>query len=1070
MSNHNRFSFPFLLFVFVALSACTHYTDYSEIAYIQRSPAAWEDPSVCQINRDVPHAHFIPFATIEQARTEDKWQSSLIKSLNGKWKFNLANKPSDRPYWFFKDDFDTRKWDEIKVPANWEMEGYDYPIYTNVKYPHEKTPPVIQDFYNPVGSYKRTFEIPSNWKGKDVIAHFGAVSSCMNIWVNGEYVGYSEDSKTPAEFNITKYLRKGKNSLAVEIFRWSDASYLEDQDFWRMSGITRDVYLKARSPQQIQDFKIYSGLDSLYSTGNFQAAVDVLNLGDKTKSAVIEAKLFDGDKLVKEFSKKLPVGKTNVLFNLAIPKVKQWSAEIPNLFELILTLKNADGIVEVIRQDVGFRTTEIKNGKLLINGKYVYMKGVDLHEHNDKTGHVQDKETMLLDIKTMKEHNINAVRTSHYPQPELWYELCNKYGLYIVDEANIESHGMGYGKESLAKNPAWKKAHLFRTQNMYERDKNQPCIITWSLGNEAGNGINFEATYDYLKSVDQTRPVQYERAGHNYNTDIFCPMYMRIEGMEKYALTKPDKPLIQCEYAHAMGNSVGNLQDYWDLIEKYDALQGGFIWDWVDQGLLTTNDAGEEYWAYGGDFGPDTVPSDGNFCNNGLVDPDRAVKPALLEVKKVYQNIGFDAVDLKNGTISIKNKYSFLNLSEFDFEWIVTGDGKIISNGTLKDIDLAPGEITTQHIKYKVKPEPGVEYFLTIKAKLKKEDNLVEAGTELAAEQFKLPVSKMVMKTGTATFPELKLTEKGDITTVSGNGFSISFDKKAGVVSSFKSGETELLKSGPVPNFWRAPTDNDFGNGTYKRNRVWRKAGENRKVVDATVSKIGKNKVMVNLKFNLMDEENEPIAIYSSNYVVYGSGDVVVHNFFKMTKEELPHILKMGMNLVMPRSFDQMSWLGRGPQESYWDRKTAAFVGLYSGTVADQYWAYLRPQENGNKTDVRWMTITDKTGTGLLFTGLPLLEVSAHHNIMEDFESPERTDGRQRPGTKVVNRHTTDVKPRNLTSVNIDFKQMGVGGDNSWGAHTHPEYQLLKNQYSYSFRMRAISGDDNPEKLARMRL
>ena len=1058
-----------IVFVFVAMVSCTSYTDYSKIPFEESNPPAWQDQSVFEINREMVHAHFIPFITEEQARTEDKWQSPLIESLNGTWQFKLSHNPSERPHWFFKDDFDTRKWDEIKVPANWEMEGYDYPIYTNVQFPHEKTPPTIQAFYNPVGSYKRTFEIPSNWNGKEIIIHFGGVSSAMNIWVNEQFVGYSEDSKTPAEFNITKYLKEGKNSLAVEIFRWSDASYLEDQDFWRMSGITRDVYLKARSQQNIQDFRVIAGLDENYSTGLFQLNVIALNLGEKASSGVIEAKLMDGETVVQEFSKKLSVGKSSNLFNVGLPFVKKWSAEIPNLYQLFITVKNDTGVIETIKQDVGFRTVEIKDGTLQVNGKYVYMKGTNLHEHNPVTGHVQDKETMLLDIKTMKENNLNAVRTSHYPEPELWYELCNKYGLYIIDEANIESHGMGYGPESLAKDPSWKAAHLFRTENMFERDKNQPCIITWSLGNEAGNGINFEATYDYLKSVDQTRPVQYERAGHNYNTDIFCPMYARIESMKKYALSKPDKPLIQCEYAHAMGNSVGNFQDYWDVIEKYDALQGGFIWDWVDQGLLTTNKDGEEYWAYGGDFGPDTVPSDGNFCNNGLVNPDRTVKPPLLEVKKVYQNIGFDAVNLKTGIISIKNKYSFLNLDEFDFVWEVIGDGIVADKGKLADLDIEPGKLTKVKIDYKFQTQAGVEYLLTIKAKLKNNWSLVEAGTEMAAEQFELPAFKPISKTNTATFAALKLDENKATATILGDGFSVTFDKNKGLISSFKKGDTELLITGPVPNFWRAPIDNDFGNGLDKRLHIWRKAGDNRKVTEVTINKIGKNKVKVNFKFNLMDEKNEVIAKYNSVYTVYGSGDVVVTNHFNKANDKLPNIVRMGMNLVMPRKFDQMSWLGRGPQETYWDRKTGAFVGLYSGSVADQYWAYLRPQENGNKTDVRWMTITDKAGNGLLFTGMPLLEVSAHHNIMEDFESAGRTDGRQRPGKKVVNRHTTDVKPRDLTSVNIDYKQMGVGGDNSWGARTHKEYLLSAKEYSYSFRMKAISAKDKPAELAKMK-
>lgn len=1058
------------LTMLLAFSSCTRYTDYSNVPYTEEDPPAWENQAVTQINKIPAHAHFIPFATVEQARTEDKWQSSYILSLNGMWKFHLAQNPSERPYWFFKDDFDTRKWDEIKVPANWEMEGYDYPIYTNIKYPHAKTPPVIQKNYNPVGSYKRTFEIPQEWEGKEVVLHFGAASSMLNVWVNEEYVGYSEDSKTPAEFNITKYLKPGKNSLAVEIFRWCDGSYLEDQDFWRMSGITRDVYLVARSRQQIQDFRVFAGLDENYENGIFKLNIDVLNLGENAGETAVEASLIYNDKSLKNFSQKLNPGKTNVFFETQIPKVRQWSAEIPNLYELIIALKNQNDTIEVLRQDVGFRTVEIKNGNLLVNGKYVYLKGANLHEHNDKTGHVQDRETMLLDIKTMKEHNLNAVRTSHYPEPELWYELCNKYGLYIIDEANIESHGMGYGKESLAKDSTWKEAHLYRTRNMFERDKNQPCVIIWSLGNEAGNGVNFYATYNYLKSVDTTRPVQYERAGLDFNTDIFCPMYMPMKGMEEYAKTNPERPLIQCEYAHAMGNSVGNLQDYWDLIEKYPALQGGFIWDWVDQGLLTKNEAGEEFWGYGGDFGPDTVPSDGNFCLNGLVNPDRQPKPQMKEVKKVYQYIGFLPVDLKNGTISIQNKYAFLNLNEFDFTWEVTGDGKTMQDGSLEKMDIAPGESKTVSLDYQLNPEPGVEYFLTLHASLRNDRGLLSAGTELAAEQFELPVYLPAPKLAVDDLPAISVDETDNQVSVKGQDFAVVFDKVNGVISSFKQNENELIQSGPVPNFWRAPTDNDFGNRLNIRSRVWRDAGKNRRVVSVSVDKKSENTAMVEFKIDLVNENGEKIADYESGYTVYGSGDVVVNNHFKMAKDDLPEIVRMGMNLIMPRRFDQMSWLGRGPHESYVDRKTGAFVGLYSGSVADQYWAYLRPQENGNKTDVRWMTITDAEGNGLFFQGMPLLEVSAHHNLLEDFESEMRSFENQPGKTPALNRHTTDVKPRDLTSVNVDFMQMGVGGDNSWGAMTHEEYRLTGKEYSYSFRMRGIAGGDDVLKLAKMKL
>lgn len=1071
-----------LAIIGLALWSCNRFSDYSDVPFEEEDPPAWEDPAVFQINKLEPHAHFIPFESLGNARTEEKAKSAFIQSLNGMWKFHLAQNPSERPYWFFKNDFDIRDWDEIKVPANWEIEGYDYPIYVNIKYPHGKTPPKIQDHYNPVGSYKRTFEIPENWNSKNVILHFGAVSSAMKVWVNEQFVGYSEDSKTPAEFDITSYLQEEENSLAVEIYRWSDASYLEDQDFWRISGITRDVYLLAREKQRIQDFKITSALDESYNNGIFSVGIDVLNLGDNAASGEIEVVLNEVDytekgvkeemgnknlsasidgkitktiQSVKTFQKELPTGKTNVLFEAFLPQVKKWSAEIPNLYELVIVLKNSEGVVEVIRQDVGFRTSEIKNGNLLINGKYVYLKGANLHEHHDVMGHVVDRETMLKDIKTMKENNLNAVRTSHYPQPVLWYELCNRYGLYVIDEANIESHGMGYGEESLAKNPAWKQAHLYRTRNMFERDKNQPSVIIWSLGNEAGNGENFYATYDYLKSVDRSRPVQYEQAHGGRNTDINAPMYMKMEHMEEYAKGMPQKPLIQCEYAHAMGNSVGNLQDYWDLIEKYDALQGGFIWDWVDQGLLTTNEEGEEFWAYGGDFGPDTVPSDGNFCINGLVNPERTVNPHLREVKKVYQYIKIQPVDLKKGIISVRNDYGFINLLKFDFSWEITGHGKTIRNGDLRDFNLNPGEIVNVNLNYSINPEPGIEYFLTINAKLKDAWGILDAGTILAAEQFQLPVYVQANRAITGTFPPLTVEESSTAVTVKGNDFSVSFDRNKGMMTSYQKNGSELLQRGPVPNFWRAPTDNDIGNKLPQRSGVWRNAGENRKVTTVNVKKPAVNKTEVTINFDISNDQDEVIASYQSDYTIFGSGDVVVKNQFKMTKDDLPEIVRLGMNLLMPRKFDQMTWFGRGPHESYRDRKTSAFVGLYNGDVADQYWPYIRPQENGNKTDVRWMSITDENGNGLFFSGMPLLSVSAHHNTLDDFEK---------------GKHTTDIKPRDLTSVNIDYKQMGVGGDNSWGALTHEEYRLTEKEYHYSFRMKGINNQENPNEITNLDL
>jgi beta-galactosidase len=1068
--------YPLLLVIFSFIFSCSSYTDYTGVDFQDSEKPAWQDQAVFDINREAPRAHFVPYATVDQARKDDILESPLVQSLNGLWKFHLAANPSQRPYWFFKDDFDTRSWNDIPVPANWELEGYDYPIYVNIQYPHEKTPPVIQDHYNPVGSYKKSFNIPRSWNGKEIFIHIGGISSAMNLWVNEEFVGYSEDSKTPAEFNITRYLKKGGNTISIEAFRWSSASYIEGQDFWRMSGIHRDIYLQARNPVHVRDFRLSSGLDENYRNGLLELDIDLANISGSQVPHTIEAVLNDGDIALLRFSEKIqPGGRALISFSGVVPDARKWTAETPELYELLIMLKKENGdILEVLRQDAGFRTVEIKNGNLLINGRYVYLKGANLHEHHDVTGHVVDKETMIKDIRIMKSHNLNAVRTSHYPQPELWYKLCNKYGLYVVDEANIESHGMGYGDQSLAKDETWKEAHLFRTRNMFERDKNQPSVIIWSLGNEAGNGVNFHATYDYLKSVDNTRPVQYEGAHLDYNTDLYVPMYAMIPQIERYARTNPQRPLILCEYAHAMGNSVGNLQDYWDVIERYDALQGGFIWDWVDQGLLTENEDGEKFWAYGGDFGPEDVPSDGNFCINGLVDPDRGIKPSLLEVKKVYQHIGFKVADLPNGEILIENKYSFKSLSDFAFYWDITANGSIISSGTLNSIWSGPGETLGVKIDYAMpRLQPGAEYFLNLRAVLEEGQGILEPGWIAAAEQFRLPFYISPEKTDLSALNALSATETGSDIKISGEGFEVSFDRAQGIITSYNKAGKEYIQTGLVPNFWRAPIDNDLGNRTHVRNSVWRDAGRNRKVRDVSIVQSSPNTATITMLFDLVNQDNEHIADYSTVYTVYGSGEIKVENKFKKVKDDLPEILRMGMNLIMPAGFDQIKWLGRGPHESYEDRKTGAFVGLYSGSVSDQYWAYVRPQENGNKTDVRWMSITDAQGSGLLFSGLPLLSVSAHHNILEDFESPRRNTAQEARGADwsgMRNRHISDIKPRDLTSVNIDFRQMGVGGDNSWGATTHRQYRLTENEYSYSFLISPVKAGDDPLNLGRIQL
>jgi len=1060
-----------LLLAFVAAFATgSCKSKYKDAKFEEKNPRDWENPAVNEINREAPRAYFIPFASAEQALQNDIWKSPFIHSLNGVWQFNLSHNPSSRPFYFFKDDYDTKDWKTLPVPANWEMHGFDVPIYSNIRYPHEATPPTIQKHYNPVGSYKRMFAVPEEWKGQDIILHFGAVSSAMYVWVNEQMVGYSEDSKTPAEFNITKYLKKKENTLAVEVYRWCDGSYLEDQDFWRMSGITRDVFLMARNPQHIRDYRVSSPLVNNYQDGDFKLAVEVVNSAANTPSVTLEAVLMDGETKVAEMTQTVKSAALPVTINLdaKIAAAKPWTAENPNLYQLLITLKDESGkIIEVLRQDVGFRTVEIKNAQLLVNGVSIYCKGVNIHEHNQLTGHYQDEETMMKDIFLMKSHNINAVRCSHYPEPERWYELCNQYGIFLVDEANIESHGMGYGPKSLAKDPTWKDAHLYRTRNMFERDKNQPSIIIWSLGNEAGDGVNFEATYSYLKSVDQSRPVQFEQAHGGANTDIMCPMYARIKNMEDYAKGKPNKPYIQCEYAHSMGNSTGNLQDYWDVIEKYPVLQGAFIWDWVEQGILTKDAQGRKFWAYGGDLGSDTLPTDGNFCCNGIIQADRTPKPALFEVGKVYQNIGFKAVNLNSGEIEIINKHSFTNLSEFDFNWEVVADGQVLKSGEITDLDLAPKTNKKIILDIAVDTKPATEYFLNISAKLKKLKGILPAGTRLAYKQIQLPNDKKAALTSTSGLPAVTSKEEGNTIIVEGSGFKISFNKDEATLKSYLLDGKEMLLAGPVPNFWRAPVDNDFGNELDKRSRIWRKAGEQKSVKSATVKPVG-DETMVTFEIDLNDEQKQVIANYTSSYKVLGNGEIVVTNDFKMAKEKLPEIIRLGVNLVMPREFDQISWLGRGPHESYQDRKTSALVGLYSGAVADQYFPYVRPQENGNKVDVRWMTIANKDGLGLEFIGMPLLSVSAHHQIMEDFESPDRTDGRGSSWKKMVRRHISDVQPRDLTSINIDYKQQGVGGDDSWGAWTHDEYRLKEKAYNYSFRICPLWPGEKPIEKAKV--
>jgi beta-galactosidase len=1028
----------------------------------------WENPKIFSVNAEAPHATFIPFADEASAIKNDKRQSPFYQSLNGTWKFCWLTKPADVPAAFTKPGFDASGWKEITVPSNLEFEGYGIPIYVNssyewVKPPARPDPPHVPHDNNSVGCYRRTFTVPSAWRDKEVFIHFGAVKSAFYVWINGLYVGYSEDSKTPAEWDITHFLTNGENSVALEVLRWSDGSYLECQDFWRLSGIERDVFLYAAPKVRIRDFWAVASLDEAYEDGRLTVLVDLKNKvpGLRVGTAIIEMRLYDdGGSILASETKSLDLNRKDggtVRFERAVSKPKKWSAETPDLYPLLVVLKNPAGAaMETVGCRIGFRKVEMRGGRLLINGSRVLLRGVNRHEHDPYTAHVISEESMRRDIQLMKRININAVRTCHYPNDPLWYELCDAYGIYLIDEANIESHGMGYGDRSLAKNPDWGPAHLDRTIRMVERDKNHPSVVIWSLGNEAGDGINFEATSAWIQGRDKTRPVQYERAERRPHTDIVCPMYARIEDLIAYALKEQSRPLIMCEYAHSMGNSTGNLQDYWDIIEKYDSLQGAFIWDWVDQGFAKKNERGETFWAYGGDYGPPDTPSDRNFCCNGLVAPDRTPHPALSEVAKVYEFVRFRQAGFGPGrrSILVSNRYNFTNLNKFIIAWEYLADGsQPVASGKIQNPDVPPGESKIFDLAIpSFEPEPGVEYFLNVDLVTAQDEPLIPRGSVMAGEQFRDQVIRPQAKSDLSSLRALTLAESAEAVRIEGGNFSLSFDKKTGWLASFRSEGRELLRSGPEPNFWRAPTDNDFGNRMDKRCVVWRKAGDNRTLDRFDVREINPFEIDVAADYTLPDVR----AKYQVRYRILASSDIIVEVKFSPAGRNLPELPRFGMAVVLPAEFKHLQWYGRGPQENYIDRKTSAFVGVYRATVDDMTVPYVSIQEYGNRCDARWAALSSADGAGLLVIGMPQFDFSALPFTTEDLTQDVR-------GAK----HPYEIPRRDFVVLEVDYGQMGVGGDDSWGAFPHPQYQLRARDYVYMFGLRPFAKTDNLMELSK---
>lgn len=1011
----------------------------------------WDAPAVCRIGAEPNRTHFHWFADRDTALTGDPDRSPFIVSLNGEWAFHWSRKPEDRPIGFHETGYDTSGWDSITVPGDWQMQGYGVPIYVNYGFPFENLHPKAPRDYNPVGCYVREFSIPDEWKNHEVILHFGGVNSAYNVWVNGQWVGYSEDSKTPAEYNISAHLIPGGNRLAVEVFRWSSGSYLEDQDMWRFSGIERDVRLMAREKVAIRNVVISAGLEPSGDEGQLSVKINIRNSRDTSADARLEAELIDrsnGQTVYQTFQEMLlESGEQREAFvEKVLGNVKAWSAEKPNLYDLLITLKSGS-LQHTTSHRVGFRRVEIRNSQLLVNGMPVLLKGVNRHEHNHSKGHVVSKEEMIRDIQLMKQYNINAVRCSHYPPDSFFLQACDELGMYVIDEANIEAHGLmtytpaedyyNLGVSPVTHDPEWKEAVMFRTRNMIERDRNHPSIIIWSQGNETGEGPNFEEAYQWIKNTDPTRPVQSEPVWTKPATDIVAPMYASIDQIRAFAEKGDHRPLILCEYAHAMGNSTGNLQDYWDVIHAYPNLQGAFIWDWVDQGILQRSPTGIEYWAYGGDFGPSGTPSHGNFCTNGIVFPDRSAKPGAWEVKKVHQDIRFQPVPGSRDTFRILNGFFFTDLSAYAITWELHKEGTVIASGNVELPDgLAPqGDIKVQLPLDFESMKSGTEYFVLFTAKTKDFSRALPAGHIVAQEQIQVQsagVNPVWVPRPSNTSLTYKNTYEG--ISVSGDGFTMIFDRATGNLRDYVVNGVSLLRMDMTPYYWRIPNDNDVGNKMPDRCAPWKTASSKRELTAVeTFETLGQVTVLATFRIPGADSTG------TVRTIVHPDGSVRVESTIKLGENAPVELPRVGMKLTMPGSFDQLAWYGRGPHESYIDRKSSAFVGFYSGSVMDQFVPYIRPQENGNKTEVRWAEIRNAGGAGLRFIGDPLIEFNAHHYLEDDFDQ------------RVT--HLPDVPFKNLTEVVISHRQMGVGGDNSWGALPHDPYRLLEKEYSYGFWM-----------------
>jgi beta-galactosidase len=1029
----------------------------------------WENPQVVGINKLPGHATSVSFAREEQARAVDISTSDRYKSLNGTWKFMWAPVPEKAPDNFYVRDYKADNWADIQVPGNWELQGWGTAIYTNIIYPFVPVdPPLVPKKDNPTGSYRTEFSLPKNWKDMQVTLHFGGVSSAFYCWINGQFVGYSQGSRLPAEFDITPYVQAGNNLLAVKVYRWSDGSYLEDQDHWRLSGIHRDVYVTASPKLQLYDFFARTGFDERYENAELRINTTFKNFGEESGEGwTIEGQLYDESgkavldkpmtRDVREIAnaKWPPRGRRPFAdLSTTVKAPAKWSAEFPNLYTLTLTLKNETGeTVEARSTRIGFRTVEIKDKQIHINGTPILLYGVNRHDHHHKLGKVVTEESMLKDIMLLKRFNFNAVRTSHYPNNPKWYDLCDQYGIYLIDEANLETHGIG---AVLSNDPDWTTAHVERAKRMVQRDKNHPSIISWSLGNESGDGPNHAAMAGWIKEYDPTRFIHYEGAQtytKNWQQDVLrdpmyvdvvSRMYADIPTMVRWANNpKESRPVMWCEYAHAMGNSLGNFYKFWDAVRANDGLVGGFIWDWTDQGLYQKDEQGKEYWAYGGDFG-DSI-NDGNFCINGVIGPDQTPKPATWEAKKIMQPVEILPVNVLEGRFRLRNWHHFASLDRYNIKWHLLQNGNEIQSGSHTPLRTPAGASEDLNLDINAPAHmPGATYTLRIALALREAMPWAPKEHLVAWEEFDMPYkSSPLPVTDVQEMPSLSMADNPDDVQISGQGFSAQFSKTEGTLTSLQWHGKEMIVSPPVPNFWRPFTDNDKGSKMPERQGVWKDAGKLRSTLQVSAMQLKPQVCRVVVQQELPTVRGRA----TTSYTVYGNGEILVA-FDMQPGGGLPNIPRVGMQLAIPAAYDQLKWHGLGPHETYWDRHRGAMTGVFGASVKEDFFHYVRPQESNNHWGTHWARLTNAQGQGLLISADLPLSFSAWPYSMNDIDQAK---------------HINDLVARDFITLNIDHAQMGVGGDDSWSmqARPHEEYRLKPGTYQYSYRLTPVAGDDD---------